>query len=122
VRSSGHGGALEQRSILDREIQEALPKTYKPAYTTVQKLVYRLEAKRAVRRAKKIGGAPVFEAWFPVMRRTRRFIDEFIRISLRPCAAVMSHLIESGRLTLDDIDEARKTLKEADEKRSRGVN
>ena len=94
-----------------REIQEALPAKNRPAYTTVQTIVYRLEAKGAVRRVKKIGNAHVFEAAISRDSAQRRLIDELLSFFGGRTQPVMAHLIESGRLSLEDVKEAEKTLK-----------
>ena len=93
-----------------REIQERLPEKRRPAYTTVQTIVYRLEEKGAVRRARKIGNAHIFE---PVISRKtvhNRVLDELIDMfggSMRP---LMAHLVESGRVTLENLREMEETL------------
>jgi predicted transcriptional regulator len=103
-----------------REIQEALPERHRPAYTTVQTMVYRLEAKKAVRRVKKIGNAHVFAAAISRTSAHRRLIDEFLGFFGGRMQPVMAHLIESGRLSLEDIQEAEKTLRQlASERRER---
>jgi len=94
-----------------REIQEALPAKNRPAYTTVQTMVYRLETKGAVRRVKKIGNAHVFEAAISRDSAQRRLIDELLSFFGGRTQPVMAHLIESGRLSLEDVKEAEKTLK-----------
>jgi len=94
-----------------REIQEALPAKHRPAYTTVQTMVYRLEGKGAVRRVKKIGNAHVFEAAISRDSAQRRLIDELLSFFGGRTQPVMAHLIESGRLSLEDVKEAEKTLK-----------
>jgi len=94
-----------------REIQEAMPAKNRPAYTTVQTMVYRLEAKGAVRRVKKIGNAHVFEAAISRDSAQRRLIDELLSFFGGRTQPVMAHLIESGRLSLEDVKEAEKTLK-----------
>ena len=94
-----------------REIQEALPAKHRPAYTTVQTMVYRLEVKGAVRRVKKIGNAHVFEAAISRDSAQRRLIDDLLSFFGGRTQPVMAHLIESGRLTLEDVKEAEKTLK-----------
>ena len=94
-----------------REVQEALPLADRPAYTTVQTTIYRLEAKRAVRRAKKIGNAHVFEAVVSRTAAHRRIIDELLSLFGGRTQPVMAHLIEAGKLTIDDLREAEKTLK-----------
>jgi BlaI family transcriptional regulator, penicillinase repressor len=93
-----------------REIQEALPERNRPAYTTVQTMVYRLEAKKAVRRVKKIGNAHVFAAAISRRAAQRRLVDEFLSFFGGRTQPVMAHLIESGRLSLEDVQEAEKTL------------
>src|SRR5262249_53447570 len=94
-----------------REIQEVLPAKRRPAYTTVQTMVYRLEAKGALRRTKKIGNAHIFEAAISRNAAQRRLIDELLSLFGGRSQPVMAHLIESGQLTLEDIQEAEKTLK-----------
>src|SRR5713101_6183536 len=94
-----------------REIQEAFPERDRPAYTTVQTMVYRLEAKKAVRRAKKISNAHIFEAVISRSAAQRRLIDEFLYLFGGQAQPVMAHLIESGKLTLKDVQEAEKILR-----------
>ncbi len=94
-----------------REIQEALPAKNRPAYTTVQTMVYRLETKGAVRRVKKIGNAHVFEAAISRDSAQRRLIDELLSFFGGRTQPVMAHLIESGQLTLEDVQEAEQTLR-----------
>ena len=94
-----------------REIQEALPAKHRPAYTTVQTMVYRLEGKGAVRRVKKIGNAHVFEAAISRDSAQRRLIDELLSFFGGRTQPVMAHLIESCRLSLEDVKEAEKTLR-----------
>jgi predicted transcriptional regulator len=93
-----------------REIQEAFPEKDRPAYTTVQTMVYRLEAKKAVKRVKKIGNAHVFEAAISRAAAQRRLIDELLSFFGGRSQPVVAHLIESGKLTIDDVDEAKRTL------------
>jgi BlaI family transcriptional regulator, penicillinase repressor len=95
-----------------REVQESFSEPNRPAYTTVQTVLYRLEAKEAVRRTKKIGNAHIFEAVFSRKAVHRRVIDDLLSMFGGRAQPLVSHLIESGQLTLDDIDEARKTLRE----------
>jgi len=94
-----------------REIQERFPRKDRPAYTTVQTMVYRLEAKGAVRRVKKIGNAHVFDALISRRAAHRRLIDELLSFFGGRTAPVMAHLIESGKLTIEDVQEAEHTLK-----------
>jgi len=99
-----------------REIQEAFPERARPAYTTIQTTVYRMEKKKVVRRVKKISNAHIFE---PVVSRhaaQRRLIDELLSLFGGRTQPVMAHLIESGRLTLDDLHEAEKTMRSLQKK------
>lgn len=104
--------ALWSRGALSiREIQESFPEKSRPAYTTVQTMVYRLEAKQALRRAKRIGNADIFETLISRNAAQRRLIDEFLGLFGGRAQPVMMHLIETGKLTLADIQEAEKTLR-----------
>ena len=94
-----------------REIQECLPDKGRLAHTTVQTILTRLEAKAAVRRAKKISNAHIYE---PVITRgatQHLLVDELLAFFGGRAAPLVSHLIESGQLTLQDVEEARRTLK-----------
>jgi BlaI family penicillinase repressor len=95
-----------------REIQETFPEKERPAYTTIQTMVYRLETKQALRRVRKISNAHIFEAAVSRDATQRRLIDELLGLFGGRTQPVMSHLIESGKLTLEDIKEAEKTLRE----------
>ena len=97
------------RSI--REIQESFPERNRPAYSTIQTTVYRLEAKAAVRRAKKISNAHIFEAVISRGATQRRLIDEFLALFDGGVQPVMAHLIHSGKLTLEDVQEAEKVIR-----------
>jgi len=99
-----------------REIQEAFPERDRPAYTTVQTTVYRLESKKAVRRVKKISNAHIFEAMVSRGAAQKRLIDELLGLFGGRTQPVMAHLIESGKLTLDDVKEAERTLRELERK------
>ena len=95
-----------------REIQEQLPNQKRPAYTTVQTIVYRLEEKGAVRRLKKIGNAHIFE---PIVTRKaahHRLIHELLELFGGSARPLMAHLVEIGKLTLDDIRELEGDLAE----------
>ena len=94
-----------------REVQQAFPEKSRPAYTTVQTMVYRLEAKKAVRRAKKISNAHIFEATLSREVAQRRLIDDFLALFGGRTQPLMAHLIEAGKLTLEDIQEAEKALR-----------
>src|SRR5437764_15332445 len=94
-----------------REIQETFPERDRPAYTTVQTTVYRLEAKKAVRRVKKVGNFHIFEAAVSRNAAQRRLIDDLLGLFGGRTQPVMAHLIESGKLTLADVKEAEKMLR-----------
>ncbi len=94
-----------------REIQEAFPQTDRPAYTTIQTTVYRLESKKAVRRVKKVGNFHIFEAVLSRNAAQRKLIDDLLALFGGRSQPVMAHLIESGKLTLADVKEAEKTLR-----------
>jgi BlaI family penicillinase repressor len=93
-----------------REIQEEFPEP-RPAYTTIQTTVYRLEGKKALRRVRKISNAHIFE---PIVSRdlTRhRLLDEILSFFGGRPQPMMAQLAEAGKLTLDDVRELEKTLK-----------
>jgi BlaI family penicillinase repressor len=100
-----------------REVQESFPAADRPAYTTVQTMMYRLEAKKAVRRVKKISNAHIFEAAIARDVAERRMIDDLLQIFGGRTQPVMAHLVESGRLTLDDLRDAEARLREATRRR-----
>jgi BlaI family transcriptional regulator, penicillinase repressor len=92
-----------------RELQEAFPENDRPAFTTVQTIVTRLEAKKAVRLTKRIGKANIFEAAISRKRAHGRLIDELL--DLFGSKPVMAHMIRTGQLTLEDIKEAEQELR-----------
>jgi BlaI family penicillinase repressor len=94
-----------------REVQEAFPETERPAYTTVQTVIYRLEFKKAVRRASKIGNAHVFEAVVSRSSAQHRMIDDLVALFGGKPLPIVAHLIESGRLTPEEVREAQKALR-----------
>jgi predicted transcriptional regulator len=94
-----------------REIQETFPEKRRPAYTTIQTTVYRLEAKNAVRRIKKVGNFHIFEAAISRNAAQRRLIEDLLALFGGRTQPVMAHLIESGKLTLEDVKEAEKVLR-----------
>jgi BlaI family transcriptional regulator, penicillinase repressor len=94
-----------------REIQEAFPEKDRPAYTTIQTTVYRLEGKKAVRRVKKVGNFHIFEATVSRDAAQRRLIDDLLALFGGRMQPVMAHLIESRHLTLEDVKDAEKTLR-----------
>jgi BlaI family penicillinase repressor len=92
-------------------VQEAFPDARRPAYTTVQTTVYRLESKKAVRCVKRISNANIFEAAISRGEAQGRLIDELLGLFGGRTKPVMAHLIESGQLTLDDVKEAEQALR-----------
>lgn len=94
-----------------RDIQESFPEKDRPAYTTIQTTVYRLEAKKAVRRVKKVGNFHIFEPAVSRDLAQRKLIDDLLALFGGRTQPVMAHLIESGKLTLADVKEAEKTLR-----------
>jgi predicted transcriptional regulator len=105
-----------QGSASIREIQETFPEKERPAYTTVQTTVYRLETKRAVRRVKKVGNFHIFEAAVSRDAAQRRLIDDLLALFGGRTQPVMARLIESGKLTLRDVKEAEKILRKLERK------
>jgi BlaI family transcriptional regulator, penicillinase repressor len=99
-----------------REIQENFPEKKRPAYTTIQTTVYRLETKKAVRRVKKVGNFHVFEAAVSRNAAQRRLIDDLLALFGGRTQPVMAHLIESGKLTLEDVKEAESLLRQLERK------
>jgi len=93
-----------------REIQESFPAKKRPAYTTVQTTVYRLEVKKALRRTKKIATALIFEAAVSREAAQRRLVDELLGLFGGRSRPIMAHLVESGTLTLEDVREAERAL------------
>jgi len=100
------GGA---RSV--REIQEEFPKKGRPAYTTIQTTVVRLEGKKAVTRLKKIGNAHIYEAAVSRNAAQRRLVDDLLALFGGRTQPVMTHLVETGKVTLEDVQEAEKLVR-----------
>lgn len=94
-----------------REIQEAFPAKHRPAYTTIQTTVYRLEAKNIVRRVKKVGNFHIFAAEVSREAAQGRLIDDLLALFGGRTRPVMAHLIESGKLSLADVKDAEQTLR-----------
>ena len=94
-----------------RELQESFPEKKRPAYTTVQTTVYRLEAKRVVKRVRKVGNFHMFAAAVSRESAQRRLVDELLAMFGGRTQPVMAQLIESGKLTLEDVKEAERTLR-----------
>jgi BlaI family penicillinase repressor len=100
-----------QGDLSIREIQEAFPAKRRPAYTTIQTTIYRLEAKGVVRRVKKVGNFHIFAASVSRKAAQRRLVDDLLALFGGRSQPVMAHLIESGKLTLEDVKEAEKVLR-----------
>ncbi len=96
-----------------REVQESFPEAGRPAYTTVQTVVYRLERKKALRCVKRISNANIFEAAISRNDAQRRLFDELLALFGGRGKLIMAHLVEAGQITLDDVKEAEKTLRKA---------
>ena len=94
-----------------REIQEAFTERSRPAYTTVQTTVYRLETKKAIRLVKRIGNANIFEPAISRNEAQSRLIDDLLGLFGGHTKPVMAHLVKSGKLTLDDVKEAELELR-----------
>ena len=103
-----------------REIQEAFPKRNRPAYTTIQTTVYRLEGKKTLHRVRKISHAHIFEALISRSAAQSRLIDDLLALFGDQLQPVMAHLIESKRLTLNDVREAERPCWPSRSKRNRG--
>jgi predicted transcriptional regulator len=94
-----------------REIHEALPVKRRPAFTTVQTVVYRLEKKGALRRAKRISNATIVEAVIGRDAARNRLVDDLLALFGGESRPVVARLIETGKLTLDDVKEAEQMLR-----------
>ncbi|MGA3098513.1 MAG: BlaI/MecI/CopY family transcriptional regulator [Bryobacteraceae bacterium] len=94
-----------------REVQDAFPELGRPAYTTVQTVVYRLERKKALRCVKRISNANIFEAAISREAAQRRLVDELLSLFGGRGKLVMAHLVEAGGITLADVKEAEKALR-----------
>ena len=101
-----------------REIQEAFPAAKRPAYTTIQTTVYRLEGKKAVRIVKRISNANIFEAVISKDEAQGRLIDELLALFGGRAKPVMAHLVESRKLTLEDVKEAEQAIRKLAEQKT----
>jgi len=99
-----------------REIQESFPEEDRPPYTSIQTIVYRLEEKGALRRVRKIGNAHIFEAAISRQDARGSFVDDLLSLFGGRTQTVMAHLVESGKLTRDDIRETEKLISELERK------
>jgi predicted transcriptional regulator len=95
-----------------RDVQDAIARTERPAYTTVQTILQRLEQKGAVRRTRKVGNALVFEP--AITRRSvyRRLVDELLDL-VGGSQPLVAHLVETGKLSLDDLKAIEKAARGA---------
>lgn len=100
-----------------REIQESFAARKRPAYTTVQTTVYRMEAKGIVHRLKKVGNFHVFAPAISRESAQRRLLDDLVALFGGRGQPVMTHLIESGKLSLEDVKEAERMLRHLDKER-----
>jgi predicted transcriptional regulator len=99
-----------------REIQESFPSKNRPAYTTVQTTVTRMEAKKIVNRVKKIGTSHIFAAAVSRSAAQRRLIDDLLALFGGRTQPVVAHLVKYGKLTPEDVREAEKALQELESK------
>ncbi len=99
-----------------RELQDAFPDKTRPAYTTVQTTVYRLEAKKVVNRVRKVGNFHIFAAAVSRDLAQKRLIDDLLALSGGRTQPVMAHLIDSGKLTMADVKEAERALRSLERK------
>ncbi|HXU49205.1 MAG TPA: BlaI/MecI/CopY family transcriptional regulator [Candidatus Binatia bacterium] len=102
-----------------REIQETFPEDDRPAYTTVQTTIYRMEDKNIVRRVRKVGNFHIFEPAVSRNAAQGRLIDDLLALFGGRTQPVMAHLVESGKLTLDDVKEAEKALRKLSKKEAK---
>jgi predicted transcriptional regulator len=106
----------DRGAISIREIQEGFPGADRPAYTTIQTTVYRLEAKKAVRRVRKISNAHIFEAVTTRAAAEDKLLDDLLHLFGGRPQPVMARLVESGKLTMEDIRQAGKLIRESQKK------
>ena len=94
-----------------RDIQESFPEKKRPAYTTIQTTVYRMEAKKILNRVRKVGNFHIFSAAISRDAAQRTLIDDLLALFGGRSQPVMAHLIESGKLSLEDVKEAEAALR-----------
>ena len=102
-----------------REILDSLPGKRKPAYTTIQTTVYRMEAKNIVKRLRKVGNFHLFAAAISRDSAQHRMIDDLLAVFGGRSQPVMAHLIETGKLSLEDVKDAEKLVRELSRKEKR---
>jgi BlaI family penicillinase repressor len=105
----------EQGEASIRAMQESFPAKKRPGYTTIQKTVYRLEEKKVLRRVKKVGNFHIFAPLITRESAQRRLIDDLLALLGGNSRPVMAHLIDAGKLTLEDVAYAEETLKSMQE-------
>jgi len=105
-----------------REILETFPERDRPAYSTVQTTVYRLEEKGAVKRLRKIGNAHIFDAAITRSEAGSRLVDDLLDLFGGNPQLVMAQMVEAGKLTLEDIREAEKLVQELSKRKEGGGN
>jgi len=94
-----------------REVQEAFPEQGRPGYSTIKTTVYRLEEKKIVRRVRRVGNFHIFAAAISRNTAQRSLVDDLLALFGGRSEAVVTHLIESGKLTLNDVKEVQKELR-----------
>ena len=99
-----------------REVQEAFPAGARPAYSTIQTTILKLEARSVVRRVRKIGNAPIFQAVLTRQEARGRLIDDLLGLLGGHTEPVMAHLVKTGKLTLDDLRETEKLIRDLSRK------
>jgi len=109
----------KQGRLSVREIQETFPEAERHAYSTIQTMVYRLEEKGAVRRLRKIGNAHIFDAAISRNEAGGRLVDDVINLFGGSPRFVMAHMVEAGKLSMDDIREAEKLLEDLQRERKK---
>ncbi len=112
-------GEASASELSIREILDALPARRRPAYTTIQTTVYRMEAKGVVKRVRKVGNFHLFAAAISRDAAQRRLIDELLALFGGRPQPVMAHLVETGKLSMEDVKEAEKLLRKFSEKEKR---
>ena len=99
-----------------RQVQEQFPEEGRPAYTTVQTVLYRLEGKKVVQRGRKIGNAHLFEAIVDRASVQRRAVSDVLGLFGGRAQPIMAHLVQTGQLTLDDVREVERMIQDLEKK------
>ena len=102
-----------------REVQEAFPEKTRPAYTTVQTVVGRLEAKKALRRSRKISNTYLYEVMISRSSAQRRLVDDFIALFGGRMQPMMTHLVDAGKITMEDVRKVEEMVREKEQKKER---